>query len=174
MLGADSCVGGAHRATGKREPKVKKVGEYLIGSAGSVRVGQIVKHCLSTKKFNEKDDFYWHVLNVLVPEIRKSIKSEGCLKTESGVDSMRCGLVIAHGNNLLTMQGDFGVIEYEDDFVAMGCGEEWATGAMYAIDYQTQGTAEEQILKVGLDAACRYSSYVRPPYHFVDNFPVKK
>ena len=168
MLGADSCVGAEHRAVGKIEPKVKKVGEYLIGTAGSVRAGQVIKHCLSTKKFNEKDDFYWHVLNVLVPEIRKAIKDAGAMSIEHSLESINSHLIIAHKNRVIVLQGDLGVIEYEDDFISIGCGEEWATGAMFAV--APSDIKPKQILTLGLDAACRYSSYVRPPYHFIDNF----
>jgi ATP-dependent protease HslVU (ClpYQ) peptidase subunit len=168
IMGADSCGGGGHRANAVKTPKVSVVGEYLIGYTSSFRMGQILHFAMTTQKHNEKNDLFWHLVNVLVPEMRSAMRQHGWLKTENNVEEGG-SFLLAHGTRVFEVQSDFSVLEYEEEFIATGCGEDWAMGAMYALRHDKRLTVKEK-LTIALEAASRYSSYVRPPFRFVQNY----
>lgn len=167
MMGADSCGCAGHRASSVRTPKVSVVGEYLIGYTTSFRMGQILHYAMSTKKHNPKDDLFLHLVKVLIPEVRESLKAGGWLHIKENQESGG-EFLLAHERRLFVVQTDFSVLEYEDDYVAVGCGEEWAVGALYAL----RGTKmpHKRMLTTALEAASRFSSCVRPPFQFVQNY----
>lgn len=167
VMGADSCAGSGHRAAAVKTVKIAKVGEYLIGYTSSFRMGQILHHALSTTKHNEKNDILWHIVNVLIPELKSSLRSSGWLETNNGRDSGG-EFILAHGNRIFVVQTDFSVLEYEEDFISVGCGEEWAVGALNAL--RKQKIEEKEKLQIALDTAQKFSSYVRAPFHFIQNY----
>ncbi len=167
IMGSDSCGGGGHRANVVKTPKVSKVGEYLIGYTSSFRMGQILHYTMSPKTHNQKDDLFGHLVNVLVPEVRNALRSGGFMKMKNGEETGG-EFLMAHGTRLLCVQSDFSVLEYEDDFLATGCGEDWAMGALYTLR-DSPLTAKARLTKA-LEAATKYSSYVRAPFHFVQNY----
>src|SRR4051812_31020429 len=83
IMGADSCGGRGSQASAVRTSKISEVGEYLIGYTSSFRMGQILHHAMGTKKYNEKHDLLWHLVNVLVPEIREALRYGGWLKIDN-------------------------------------------------------------------------------------------
>jgi len=171
IMGADSCVSSYyHRATPQKEPKIKMVGEYIFGTAGGAREGQIIKNAIATKKYNEKDDFFYHCINILIPEIKTALGQAGCLKKEREIEEFNGEILIGHGTRLMRVGGSFAVIEHIDDFLAIGCGEEWAIGAMYALKKNMKKMSDKEVLENALLAATQYSGFVKGPYHFLQNY----
>src|SRR4051812_20592754 len=96
IMGADSCAGRGSQAVAVKTAKVSDVGEYLIGYTSSFRMGQILHHAMGAKKHNEKYDLTWHLVNVLVPEIREAFRSGGYLQNENGQEKGG-EFLLAHG-----------------------------------------------------------------------------
>lgn len=168
MMASDSCAGRYYQAQSVVAPKVKMVGEFLIGYAGSFRVGQIMHSAFSATKFNEKNDLEWHLVNVFVPEFMESLEKNGAVSKSDEVWSMEAEVLVAHGRRIFGIYGDFGVLEYDDEFAAVGCGEDWARGALFAL--RDQKIPAKQKLTLALEAATKYSGYVKPPFHFAQNY----
>ena len=167
MMGADSCAGLWHQAGVVRQPKVARVGEYLIGVCGSFRMLQLLHHGIDAAAHNPKQDIFAHLLHVFVPEVRTVFREAGFSLVENNSEAGGHFLV-AHGQRIFHVQSDYSVLEYEDPYAAIGCGEEWAIGSLFAQREMRASTKEK--LMTALEAATRYSSYVRPPYHFVANY----
>src|SRR4051812_5973507 len=106
IMGADSCAGRNTQANAAKTPKVLRVGEYLIGYTSSYRMGQILHYAMGTKKHNEKEDLFWHLVNVLIPEVREAMKAGGFMLFKEGQE-VGGEFLLAHGNRIFRVHSDF-------------------------------------------------------------------
>ena len=174
IMGCDSCAGGRTSAVVIEKPcKVAKVGEFLIGYTTSFRMGEILHKCITPMGHDPRKDIFDEIVTVLVPQLRKEFKDQGYLVTHEGSD-WGGEFILAHGKRIFHVYDDFCVIEYADHFAACGCGEELAMGAMHALDVVNQHkagtTTPKEMLQAALETAAKYSGFVKPPFHFVQNF----
>lgn len=168
LMGADSCAAVGNFAGIVATPKVAKVGSYLIGYTSSFRMGQLLHFALSTNKPHPDQDLFWHLVNDFIPSFRRVMRDGGAITTKDGAD-IGGQFLLAHGTRLFGVNADFSVLEYREDFWAVGCGTGWAMGAMFAMKDSKKPTARERA-EVALKAAATYSGWVKPPYHFVQNY----
>ena len=67
-------------------------------------------------------------------------------------------------DRLFTIHSDFQVSELTSENAAVGCGEDFALGSMYASKHLSPDIKPRELITTALKAATEYSSYVRPPY----------
>jgi ATP-dependent protease HslVU (ClpYQ) peptidase subunit len=103
----------------------------IIGYTWSWRMGQIIEFaedipCL-TDEF--KKDGYAYLVKSFVPYIRKLFKDEGFSTIKDNFETGGNFLVGINGK-LYEIQQDFSVLRSTDGFAAVGCGANYALGAM--------------------------------------------
>lgn len=135
-IGADTGSFGSSSAEGVKTGKVWRVGDSLIGSAGSWRVIEVARKCSSSN-----------------PErVRDALR-------ESALDSGEWEVAIATKNSIYVIDGDFGIVEYAAKYVALGSSDV-ALGALWA----TKGLAPKDSVKVALEASRAHTFLSRAPY----------
>lgn len=158
-IGGDSYAGREadyRRITNLR--KVFKIGEFLIGYAGSFRMGQILQYHLEVRQQQdgETDDRFMVV--AFAEAVRTVFKDKGFTWLESGRESGGQFLVGYRGK-LYDMDSDFQVNTFQNGVMALGCGEQYALGAMLALNTLTPKKRITRALEIAAEMAS-----VAPPF----------
>lgn len=164
ILGADSAGTGGYDQRIRRDRKVFKNGELIFGFTSSFRMGQLLQFALTPPPINEGQEAYDYAVKALVPAIRDTLRSGGFMTTTDGRESGGVFLVGFRGR-LFYIDSDFQVGEGVEPYEAVGCGENYAMGAMHALG---SDVAPMVRLQAGLDAAAKFSAGVAGPFHFVE------
>lgn len=160
-IGGDSAgVDGYHR-TIRADEKVFVNGSMAFGFTSSFRMGQLLRYRLTVPKQHD-EELMSYMCGTFIDAVRQTLKDGGWLTTNSGEDHGGTFLV-GYAGHLYRVDSDFQVGESVDRFDAIGCGSEYALGAMHAAVDAGMGSP----LAVGLEAAARYSIGVAAPFAYV-------
>ena len=166
-IGGDSAGSSGNDITLRNDPKVfikeNKTDSFIFGFTSSFRMGQI----LMSTKFNppvqkSDDSDYNYLITDFVDEIRKTFKDGGYLKTKEGVE-VGGTFLVGYRNKLYTIESDFQVGEALTNYVAVGAGEDYALGAMYILEENTEYTGNDKIYKA-LEASAKFNTTVHSPF----------
>lgn len=148
------------------ESKVWKQGEVVIGGCGSFRIMQLLRHRMTMPAVPDDGDVMEFLVGDFVDSMRQALMEGGALsiweedQTESMDDS---GYILAVRGRIFEVYSDFGVGEFEDGFVSIGCGKAFALGSLYS----SGGTRPRRRVKLALEAAEHFSAGVRGPMTIV-------
>jgi ATP-dependent protease HslVU (ClpYQ) peptidase subunit len=162
VIGGDSAGVGGYDVTIRRDVKVFKVGDFVIGCTSSFRMIQLIRFSLTPPKMYPDTDVYQYMCTDFVNALRTTFKDGGFLALDKNVESGGTFLV-GYKDRLFQIMDDYQVGESYDDFDACGCGQSFALGSLAATDKE-QG-AEDRVRKA-LEIATHFSAGVRPPYVF--------
>lgn len=140
--------------------KVWRADEYLYGICGSLRMGDLLRYKFSAPKPFEGDDVRSYLAGRWMDDLRKCFKDGGFNREKDGADAGGTFLVGYRGH-LMMVQDNYSLVESADGLLAVGCGDEYAMGALHASD----GRKPEARVQVALEAAARFSAGVAPPFH---------
>lgn len=161
-IGADSAECDDNMNTNVRvDPKIFRCGEFVLAFADSFRVGQLLQHQFKPPKIGKRD-LYKYMVVEFVDAIRKCLKKAGaCAAEKATEESFPADVMVGIRGRLFVIHGgDYQVAEVSNGVMAIGCGREYALGAMAVT---TTWSAEQRIRKA-LEVAGYYSAGVRPPY----------
>ena len=148
-----------------RTPKVSRVGDFAIGYTTSFRMGQLLHHAITLKKPHPEEDVYEHLIRIVIPDLIAAFKAANYGPTKDG--EMSGGeFILGYQNRLFVVQSDFSVLEYSQDFIAVGSGAHIALGALFATHGRPEMTPADR-LTTALEAAASMNGYVRGPFHCV-------
>ena len=166
-IGGDSAgVGGARIYIRKDKKVFLKDNKFIIGFTSSFRMGQLLM-CddrFKIREQNKNESDYHFMINAFIPSIQKLFKAGGYLRTKD--DGLIGGVfLIGYNKNLYLIESDFQVGESTDNYMACGCGEDFALGSLFATQ-KTDMTTEQRILNA-LEAASKFSTGVAPPFNIL-------
>jgi len=157
-MGGDSALASGWTVRITAQPKVYHIGPFLIGAEGSPRLDQILQYHLDIPEQVLEED-YEYMVTVFIEAVRAAFKGVGFSKIEDNEESGGIFLVGYQGH-LYKVWSDFQIGSYADSIAACGCGEEFALGAMKALEHLPP---RERILK-SLEIAAYFSGGVMPPF----------
>ena len=136
---------------------------FLVGYTTSFRMGQILQYWLPKSKAlhrpKEMADMEFMV-TVFAEELRDHFNRFGFGTIKDNKESGGCFL-IGYRGHLYRIESDYQVNENAIGYDAVGSGENFALGAMWATS--SSHSAENRI-KIALDAAARFSGSVVAPF----------
>lgn len=159
-IGADSAGVAGLDVSIRKDPKVFKVGDFVIGCTSSFRMIQLLRFSLQLPKVYPDADIYQYMCTEFINAVRTCFRNGGFLRLDSNVESGGKFLV-GYKDRLFVIESDYQVGENEKKYDAVGCGEPFALGALDAMADNIP--AEEMINKALIIAAYR-SGGVRPPF----------
>ena len=165
-IGGDSAGVSGHQLTIRRDPKVFRVGELLIGFTSSFRMGQALMFGWTPPRLTDRDDLFAWMCTEFIDSVRARFGAAGFRHTEHGVERGGEFLVGVRGR-LFCVEGDFQVREAVSGFDAVGCGEDIARGVLYyATNFLNRDGREnpEEDLFRALSAASALSGWVSAPF----------
>ena len=137
-------------------PKVFKNGKFIIGYTTSFRMGQLLQFVKlpPCKKPTEE-----YMINNFIDAIRSEFKKKGYSEIDNNVE--RGGqFIVGIKGYIYEIGSDFQVQRYVDGVASCGCGDEYAYGAMKALE----NLKPEKRIKKSLEIVSYYSSGVRAPF----------
>ena len=163
ILGGDSAAVGEDTTFVNNDSKVFGVGDFIIGCTTSFRMIQLLKFSFKPPKV--KKEIFEYMCTDFVNAVRECFIEGGFMETfENGSDKGGCFLV-GYKNRLFRIEEDFAVFENANGIDAVGCGDEFALGALHTISDQ-QIKSDDKVIKA-LQTAAYYSNGVCEPFYII-------
>lgn len=161
-IGGDACSSTHSRRHRMSESKVFRNGRFLIGSAGSHRNAQILEHVaiMPVQDASDPNDMRFLVGQV-IPAVQKALHDGGAQEIDKDVRRQDANWLLGYRARLYEVYGDYQVRAVQDDFVAVGCGEEYALGSMHSTGLCTLKPPDR--LALALAAAVAFSPFCDYP-----------
>ncbi|MGW1072049.1 hypothetical protein [Streptomyces sp. NPDC002537] len=161
-LGGDSAGVAGLRLTVRRDTKIFRNGPYAMGFTTSFRMGQLLHHAFKAPR--PKGDLDRFMTTVFVDKVRKCLKDGGWARKDSEQEKAGTFLVGVSGR-LFAVYEDYQIAEPADGYAAVGCGGEFALGALHAT--ADLGLKPRDRLALALAAAGHHSAGVSEPFSYV-------
>ncbi|MFI9722227.1 hypothetical protein ACIHFE_21610 [Streptomyces sp. NPDC052396] len=161
-LGGDSAGVSGLRITVRRDPKIFRNGAYAMGFTTSFRMGQLLHHAFNAPK--PKGELDRFMATVFVDRLRACLKNGGWARKDDDQEQAGTFLVGVHGR-LFAVYDDYQIAEPADGYAAVGCGGEFALGALHAT--ADLGLKPRDRLTLALTAAGHHSAGVCEPFTYV-------
>lgn len=164
--GVDSGWGLTVRADEKVFIRERSGDPWIFGFCGSFRMGQLLRYTLELPEPETGDDLYEFMVTKFVDAVRFCLTNGGALYSKNGREEGGTFLVGYRGQ-LFCVEEDMQVGRSVAPFVAIGCGDHLATGAMHAL--HGYDTSPKKKITAALKAAEQYSAGVRGPFVILDS-----
>lgn len=161
FIGGDSASSSELNVFVRKDPKVFKNGEFIIGCTTSFRMIQLLRFSFTPPDIEEMD-IYHYMCTRFVNDVRLCFRRGGYLRMVDEVDEGGTFLV-GYKNRLFRIDPDFQVGEMLNGMDAIGCGGDFALGALHVISCNQEMKPEEKILEA-LSAAEFLGTGVRSPF----------
>ena len=168
LLGGDSAGVAGLSITVRKDPKVFNNGDFIFGFTSSFRMGDVLRYSFTPPDHDPRLDTDRYMRTRWVDALRRAFDAAGIL-TKQNNEEYGGTFLVGYQGRLFEINGDFQVGEAIANFSAVGCGEDIAKGAMYAMKDSTLSD-EDQIL-LALEAAEEFSGGVRAPFNLVKLCP---
>lgn len=159
FIGADSAGAKGWEVRQIMIPKVFKNDEFIIGYTTSFRMGQLLMYKLNVNEQKEDVSDFEFMATCFVDAVMKCLKDNGYSKIDDNVESGG-NFLVGYRKNIYEIESDYQVNRTADGVMAIGCGGEYALGAMKAL---APLLPKERITK-SLEIASYYSGAVIPPF----------
>jgi len=157
-LGGDSAAVSDWNIEVCAQPKVFRVGDFIMGYTSSFRMGQLLQYELVIPENTEDSDIRYLVTR-FIPAVRDCLKNGGYTKIDNNREEAG-SFLIGYRGKAYKISSDFQVTRMSAGFTAVGCGQDFAIGAMEILDK----TNPEEAVTLSLKAAGKFSNGVCPPY----------
>jgi ATP-dependent protease HslVU (ClpYQ) peptidase subunit len=147
------------------EGKVFRVGEFLVGSSGTVRIKQVMRYLFEPPVI-EESDLTAYMVREFIPALRALMKEHGGeSETDSHSTEMEGQFLVSARGRLFHIDGAYGVFEARSSYAAIGCAAQEALAAMFTATRLLDADASAwTIVEHGLLAAAEFDTSIRPPF----------
>lgn len=164
----------------RSDEKVFTKGEFIFGYSTSFRMGQLLRYKLRIPTHPKGMDNSQYMITLFIDAVKKCFEDNDYIDmmTDSGGNFM-----VGYKGNLFVILSDYQVAESKENFAALGCGDSFALGAMFALtladkdankritgDVEPKRFVEKDPIKkmeIALNAAVAFSMGVKPPFTYV-------
>ncbi len=158
-MGADSAAVNDHLYS-MSNPKLFRLGPFLIGFTSSWRMGQLIQHQLGDVAIQTTKDDLDYLVSHFIEPVRACLKDYGCAKIENNEETGGT-FIVAYKQKVYTVWSDFSILRNVSGIACIGAGREFAYGAMTAL---VDMPSKKRIHKA-LTITASMSPWVGPPFH---------
>lgn len=158
-MGGDSAGVSGWDLTPRKDEKVYRRGEWLLGFTSSFRMGQLLGYRLTIPPFDGDEPDMAYMVGLFIDAVRDCLKTGGWAEKDKDRERGGCFLAACRGR-IFRIDDDFQVGEPLTPYDAVGCGEAYAKGALFS---NGKLCPENRILQA-LNAAEAHSAGVRGPF----------
>ena len=142
------------------DPKVFLKGIFIIGVAGSPRVGNLLLHKFVPPE-PHTDSVSEYMVTDFVDAMRECLKNGGIASNENNVESTPAEMLVGVAGHLFSVMGwDFQVTSPACGYEAIGTGGAYALGSLFS----TQKRSPQARIQLALEAAQQHMASVRGPF----------
>lgn len=149
--------------------KVFRKGDMLIGYTTSFRMGQLLEHDLIIPKHPKDKSDIAYLVSDFIPAVRECLRDGGFAKVENNQEEGGQFLIVYHGE-IYEVNSDFQVNCFANDFDVIGCGYQYALGALeiiWHLGYPIARDKTEEWLHRIFRVCEHFSDGVIGPYYFI-------
>jgi ATP-dependent protease HslVU (ClpYQ) peptidase subunit len=143
----------------RKDEKIFKRGEMIIGFCSSFRMGQLLRYRLELPKHPRNMDDLEYMSTLFVDAVKTCFE-------QNDYDDFKeedCNFMVGYKGGLYVVMQDFQVAVHDEGYAAIGSGEAIAIGALYA----TKEEPAEKSMEIALNAAENHSMAVKKPFKYV-------
>lgn len=159
-IGGDSAGVAGYDITVRSDEKVFENGEFIMGFTDSFRMGQILRYSFEPPDHDPRTEDMKYIVTSFIDEIRNVYRDKGFLTKENEAEAGGTFL-LGYNQKLYCIDSDFQVGRSFDGYMAVGCGDSYALGSMYATKHIKD---PEKRITLALEAAAHHNAGVRGPY----------
>lgn len=159
VIGADSASVSGLDITIRKDAKVFKVNDFVIGCTSSFRMIQLLQFSFNPPKVSDKE-MYEYMCTDFINAVRTCFKDGGYLQKEIDGDEKGGNFLVAYKDRLFKIESDFQVSEALQGYDCCGCGKPYALASIY----NTNKTCAKAIVLDALKTAEYFSSAVAQPF----------
>ena len=160
-IGADSAGANSSQIFTRKDPKLFRKGNMLIGFTSSYRMGQLLRYSLILPKHYEGVSVEEYLHTVFIDEVRETLSKGGFLRKDRE-EEIGGVFIVGYKGRLFTVESDFQIGETVCGYHAVGCGDSVALGSLYSTN--GAGLSSEKRIKIALEAAQEFCLGVRGPF----------
>lgn len=145
-------------------PKVFQIGPFLIGCCGGPRVMDVMRYVFVPPKHPRGMDVQRFMRTLFVDAMRDAMRKSGSLHVHNAVEEfVGSELLVGYRRRLFDVDSDFMVLEFSEDYSAVGSGHPVARGALFV----SADKPPRARLLAAMSAAERFNAGVRRPFTVV-------
>lgn len=160
-IGGDSGASDSYSLLQTNLCKVIKRSPFIMGYCGSFRMGQVLKHSLKVCEQESSESDLSYLVNEVMDSVRELYREKGILKITENIEEGG-EFLLGYKGSLYSIESDFQVNSFGHNYHAIGCGSDYALGAMMAL--RDEKDPEKRILK-SLEISGFFSNGVCAPYY---------
>lgn len=160
IIGGDSAASGANNYFIRKDPKVFENGDFIIGGTTSFRMLQLLRFSFNPPAVTK--DIYEYMCTDFVSSVRQCFADNGFLRKGVAGDEEGGAFLVGYSDRLFKIEDDFQVGENALGFDAVGCGADFALGALSAMR-SFDPSPKEMVLRA-LESAESLSLGVNKPF----------
>lgn len=164
IIGADSAGIGGDEITIRKDTKVFKVDDFVIGCTSSFRMIQLLRFSFKPPKIT-KSDIYEYMCTDFIDGVRKCFKEGGYLQKYTEGDEKGGTFIVGYKDRMFVIESDFQVGENLNGIASVGCGAPYALGSMFTTLKQEMPIDKKII--TALESAVFYSVGVEKPFNLI-------
>lgn len=166
VVGGDSAGSYESHVLLRKDVKVFRNGEFIIGGAGSFRMIQLLRYKFKPPKV-PSGDMYKYMCTSFIDAVKKCFSENGFMKKTTGGTDKGGVFIVAYRDKLYQIESDFQVAELTMDYTAIGIGEKFALGALYAL-YPNDKLTKIELVTAALECAANFSGAVSGPFEILE------
>ncbi len=160
-MDADTLGSTTAKKTRRKDTKLFRNKDFLIGYTSSFRMGQLLRFKWSPPEQKKNQQDYEYMCTSVIDSIRKCLKDNSYAKIDNNKEEIGVFL-IGYKNKLYKIEDDLQVEENLDNFNACGSGTYFAIGALEILN--TTMNTPQDIIKKALAVAEKFNPYVGKPF----------
>lgn len=163
-MGADSAGVdvGSLSLQNRSDPKVFKNDKFVMGFTSSFRMGSLLRYSFTPPEQANSIDDDKYMNTWFINAVRECLKNGGWARKEHEWE-IGGDFLVGYKGRLYGVEGDYQVSTVAESFMAIGCGNQIAIGAMYA----AKALPPQKRIRLALEAAERFSAGVRGPFSII-------
>jgi len=176
MIGGDSIGSSNYHTIERKDSKVFKTSEFIIGYTTSFRMAQLLRFSLKCDKQKSSESDFKYMCTTFIDAVRICFKNGGFLG-EKNNQEIGGTFLVGYKGKLYTIEDDLQVGITTSKMNACGCGLYYALGSMFTSrkllkklynnkEYNKESTVKE-ILKNALLSATEYNGAVGGKLNFI-------
>lgn len=154
-MGSDSSAVENENIARRREPKIFRKGDFLMGYCHSFRFGQIIQYYFNPP-VNNKLHPIEYLVTKFVPELISVLEDNNFTENDSN-------LIICYDGHIFYIDNDWHVGWDDTNYHAIGSGALVALGSLHS----TAGKDPQQRMRMALEASENFITTVCSPFHYL-------
>ena len=168
VMGADTVASDEHGMYSRSTPKIFRNRPFLIGSAGSARIGQLLQYSLLVPAQAIDQDDMDYMVNTFAESFRQVLLARGAMYKTDEVEFYHGETMVVYNNEIYIVDGALHVMHLAYPYASVGSGAQVACGALHALMsiVKSGKLAPKDAIGQALAAAEEHAVGVRRPFDY--------